>query len=52
MRILVTGATGKLGPHVVTALLQRDQDVRALGAQHRAGRRPSSRSRAGDRHLR
>jgi uncharacterized protein YbjT (DUF2867 family) len=30
MRILVTGATGKLGPHVVAALLQRDQHVRAL----------------------
>ncbi len=30
MRILVTGATGKLGPHVVTALLRRGQTVRAL----------------------
>jgi len=30
MRILVTGSTGKLGPHVVTALLRRGQIVRAL----------------------
>jgi NAD(P)H dehydrogenase (quinone) len=30
MRILVTGATGKLGPHVLTALLRRGQHVRAL----------------------
>jgi len=30
MRILVTGSTGKLGPHVVTALLRRGQTVRAL----------------------
>ena len=30
MRILVTGATGKLGPHVLTALLHRGQHVRAL----------------------
>jgi uncharacterized protein YbjT (DUF2867 family) len=30
MTIFVTGATGKLGPHVVRALVQRGADVRAL----------------------
>jgi uncharacterized protein YbjT (DUF2867 family) len=31
-KILVTGATGNVGRHVVTGLLERGADVRALSA--------------------
>ena len=38
MRVLVTGATGFLGQHVVAELLRRGETVRALVRPGRPGR--------------
>jgi uncharacterized protein YbjT (DUF2867 family) len=37
MKVLVTGATGRVGGEVVKALLQRGADVRALTRKQRSG---------------
>jgi uncharacterized protein YbjT (DUF2867 family) len=37
MKVLVTGATGRVGGEVVKALLQRGVDVRALTRKQRSG---------------